>query len=61
MTELDAARQIVAGLLPSPWQLGGMTLFAIRITGTGLSYRAGHDEYVWRDSSIFQSPEFLER
>jgi hypothetical protein len=61
MTELDAARQIVAGLLPSPWQLGGMTLFAIRITGTGLSYRAGHDEYVWRDSSIFQSPEFLAR
>ena len=61
MTELDIARQIRDGLLPSPWQLGGMTLFALRITGTGLSYRSGRDEFVWRDGSIYLNPEFLAR
>jgi hypothetical protein len=61
MTELDAARQVRDGLLPSPWPLGGMTLFALRVTGTGLSYRSGHDEFVWRDASIYLNDEFLAR
>ena len=61
MNELDLARQIKDGLLPSPWKVGGMTLFAMRITGTGLSYRSGHDEFVWRDSSIYLNDEFLAR
>jgi hypothetical protein len=61
MTELDVARQIAAGEIDSPQKLGGMTLWAMRITGTGLSYRAGHDEFVWRDAAIYLNPEFLAR
>ena len=61
MNELDAARQIRDGLLPSPFSLGAMTLFALRITGTGLSYRSGRDEFVWRDSSLYLNDEFLAR
>ena len=49
------------GDLPSPQKLGTMELFDIRITGTGASYRAGLQEYVWRDPSLTLTDEFLAR
>lgn len=61
MTELEAARQIRDGLLPSPWKHANITLFAVRITGTGAAYRSSLDEFVWRDPSLYLNDEFLAR
>jgi hypothetical protein len=61
MTELEAARLVASGELPSPYKFGEMTLFALRMTGTGMAYRNTLDEFVWRDASIALSDEFLAR
>lgn len=62
MDELGVAKAIRDGELTSPQYYGkDMMLIALRITGTGLSYRSAHEEFVWRDSSIYMNPEFLER
>jgi len=61
MTELDAARAIADGRLTSPQAFGNMSLFAIRISGTGLSYRSGLDEYVWRKPEEYLNPEMQAR
>lgn len=61
MTELEAARQVRDGHLPSPWRFGNMTLFDLRISGTGVSYRRGINEFVWRDPKDWLSEEFIKR
>ena len=62
MNELDVARAMAAGDLISPQQYSkNLWLFAIRISGTGLAYRDGIQEYVWRDASIYLDPEFQAR
>jgi 8-oxo-dGTP pyrophosphatase MutT (NUDIX family) len=61
MDELDVAKAMVAGELTSPQTYENLMLVAIRITGTGGSYRPAHDEYVWRDPSLYMTPQFLER
>jgi 8-oxo-dGTP pyrophosphatase MutT (NUDIX family) len=61
MDELGVARTMAAGELSSPQRYGRFYLFDIRITGTGLAYRDGRDEYVWRDESIYVNDEFLAR
>ena len=61
MTELEAAKLIAAGELPSPYKHNNMTLFAVRVTGTGMAYRDALDEFVWRDSSLYLNDEFLAR
>ena len=61
MTELEAAQQIAAGALPSPYTHMNMTLFAVRVTGSGMAYRSSLNEYVWRDPAIFLSDEFIQR
>lgn len=61
MDELGVARAIAAGELTSPQKYQNVWLFALRITGTGASYRSGLDEYVWRDPSIYLNDEFLAR
>jgi colicin import membrane protein len=61
LTELDVARAIRDGELPSPQKFGNVWLFDLRITGTGCSYRAGKKEFVWRDPSLYLNDEFLER
>jgi len=60
-TELSVAEAIRDGHLSSPQRLGTMDLVALRITGTGASYRAGLNEYVWRDESHYLNDEFLRR
>ncbi|MCX7898518.1 MAG: NUDIX domain-containing protein [Methylocystis sp.] len=60
-TEIDVARAIAAGDLPSPQPLANSALFDLRITGTGAAYRAGINEYVWRDPSICLNEGFLAR
>ena len=61
MNETDVAKAIRDGELTSPQQLDNMTLFALRITGTGAAYRESLDEYAWRDPSIYLTDEFLAR
>lgn len=61
MNELHVGQAIRDGELVSPQRFGNMLLIALRITGTGLSYRSALNEFVWRDASIFASDEFLER
>lgn len=61
MDELELARAMRDGAVISPQRIGNLTLFAIRITGTGMAYRASIDEYVWRDPSIYMNGDFLER
>jgi len=60
-TELDVARLIRDGLLPSPQRFVNSMLFALRITGTGLAYRTKLGEYVHRDESIVMNDEYLAR
>ena len=62
MDELGVAKAIRDGDLTSPQYYGkDMMLVALRITGTGMSYRPQVGEFVWRDSSIYMNAEFLER
>lgn len=60
-TELDAARAIADGTLPSPYTYGNVTLFAMRITGTGTAYRSKDDEFVYRPPEQYMNQEFLDR
>lgn len=60
-TETDIAQLIADGTLASPQLYANIGLFAIRITGTGLAYRAGIGENVWRDPSLYLNDEFLKR
>lgn len=60
-TELDVARLIAEGALPSPQPYANMYLLALRITGTGLAFRSSIGEHVWRDKSLYLNDEFLAR
>lgn len=61
MDELGVARAMAAGRLASPQRYENVWLFAIRITGTGASYRHARKEFVWRDPSIYLNDDFLAR
>ena len=61
MNELDIAEAMAAGRLVSPQVYENVTLFDMRITGVGLSYRVGLKEHVWRDPAYFTSERFLKR
>jgi Uncharacterized protein conserved in bacteria (DUF2213) len=69
--ELGVARLMAAGEVSGPQDVGGFTMFVVRVTGTGLAYRAAEvdekgrvrraEEYVWRDSSLYLNEDFLAR
>lgn len=61
MNELDVARAMAAGQLTSPQRYHNVTLFAIRISGVGTSYRSSHDEFVWRDPAVYMNEDFRQR
>ncbi|WP_332831544.1 DUF2213 domain-containing protein [Escherichia coli] len=61
LTEIEAAKQIRDGQLPSPYQFSNMWLVNLRITGTGMAYRAEEKEFVWRSPKTYLNPQFLER
>ena len=61
LTEIEAAKQIRDGQLPSPYQFSNMWLVNLRITGTGMAYRAKEKEFVWRSPQTYLNPQFLER
>lgn len=61
MNEYDIAVEIMSGGLTSPQQFMGLWLFDMRITGTGMSFRAQHKEFVMRDPAIYLNEYFLAR
>lgn len=61
LTELDLAQRIRDGTTPSPVKFSNMWLVNLRITGTGLAYRTGLKEHVWRDPKLYLNDEFLQR
>lgn len=61
LTELEVAECIRDGTVPSPVKFSNMWLVNLRITGTGLAYRAGLKEHVWRDPKLYLNEEFLRR
>ncbi len=61
LDELGIAKAIRDGELASPQRYANVLLIALRVTGTGASYRKAKQEYVWRDAAIYLNDEFLER
>lgn len=59
--EMQVARMISMGQLTSPQRFENMAIYAMRMSGTGVSYRSGVDEFVWRDPQIWLSAEMIER
>lgn len=61
LTEFELAQRIRDGTAPSPMKFSNMWLVNLRITGTGLAYRTGLKEHVWRDPKLYLNDEFLQR
>jgi len=61
LTEFELAQRIRDGTSPSPMKFSNMWLVNLRITGTGLAYRTGLKEHVWRDPKLYLNDEFLQR
>lgn len=62
LNELETAIAIAEGTLSSPQRVRNVTLFAIRITGTGTSYRQkGEGEFVYRIPEEYLTNEFMAR
>lgn len=61
MDELGIARAMAASELTSPQTYHNVTLWAMRITGTGVSYRPSLDEFVYRPPEDYLNPDFLAR
>jgi hypothetical protein len=61
-TELDVARGIADGTLPSPTEFYNAFYWAIRISGTGCIWRGEPvNEFAWRDESIWLSDAMVAR
>lgn len=61
MNELELAENIRDGTVLSPIKFSNTWLVNLRITGTGAAYRAGLDEFVWRNPELYLNDEFLRR
>ena len=61
MNELETAKAIASGALPSPQRISDSSLVALRISGTGAAERPALGELVWRDPAIWLSPETVAR
>lgn len=60
-TELDVAMAIRDGKMQSPQRFMNIALFDLRISGTGVSYRLKHKEFVFRNPDLYLNDEFLAR
>lgn len=61
LDELGIAEAIRDGELVSPQHYANITMFAMRITGVGLSYRDALNEHVWRSPDLYMNDRFLKR
>jgi 8-oxo-dGTP pyrophosphatase MutT (NUDIX family) len=71
MNETDVAKAMALGALSSPQRFVNMSMYKMRISGTGTSFRKGYtdketgkkykDEHVYRRPENYLTPDFLER
>jgi hypothetical protein len=61
LNELQLAEAIRDRELVSPQKIEHVLLVAMRVSGTGFSYRPGLNEWVFRREDIYLTPEFLAR
>ncbi|HGL1528332.1 TPA: NUDIX domain-containing protein [Yersinia enterocolitica] len=61
LNETEAAALISDGTLSSPQYFINMWMFAIRVTGTGVTWRSADQQMAFRDPENYLTPEFLQR
>lgn len=61
LTEKDTAEYIADGTLTSPQFFRNMFLWAIRVSGTGVTWRSADNSFTYRNPADYLTPEFLER
>lgn len=61
LNEMDVARLISSGQLTSPQFFSNMYLWALRITGTGVTWRSKFRQYAYRSPENYLTDEFLAR
>jgi colicin import membrane protein len=61
INELQVAKRIADGTLPSPQKFGASWYWAIRISGTGCAWRESVGEFCIREPSIWLTPEMCSR
>jgi hypothetical protein len=60
-TELEVAKSIAAGELPSPFEFQNSKFYRVRVSGTGVAWRNRNREFVYRPPSVWLSPEMCQR
>lgn len=61
LNETQVAKMIADGELASPQFFMNMYLWAVRVTGTGVTWRSADAMMTFRDPQLYLSPKFLER
>lgn len=61
LNETDVATLIADGTLSSPQYFINMWMFAIRVTGTGVTWRSADQQMAFRNPDDYLTPEFLQR
>jgi 8-oxo-dGTP pyrophosphatase MutT (NUDIX family) len=66
MNEMDIAKAMSYGELPSPTKYANISMYRMRVTGTGRAFRRGDgkkipDEYVIRPPELYLTEEFVQR
>jgi hypothetical protein len=61
MHELDVAKAIAAGELPSPTRFHNSTYYKVRVSRTGCAWREQHKEFCYRSPEIWLSDEMCQR
>lgn len=61
LNETEVAALIADGTLSSPQFFINMWMFAIRVTGTGVTWRSADQQMAFRNPDYYLTPEFLQR
>ncbi len=61
LNETEVGALIADGTLSSPQYFINMWLFAIRVTGTGVTWRSADQQMAFRNPDDYLTPEFLQR
>ncbi|WP_335952276.1 NUDIX hydrolase [Klebsiella michiganensis] len=61
LNETEVAALIADGTLSSPQFFINMRMFAIRVTGTGVTWRSADQQMAFRNPDDYLTPEFLQR
>ncbi|EPC7977900.1 NUDIX domain-containing protein [Yersinia enterocolitica] len=61
LNETEVAALISDGTLSSPQYFINMWMYAIRVTGTGVTWRSADNQMAFRDPENYLTPDFLQR